>query len=320
MGPLLARTGRAKVSFPGGCAIGARPINFHIDGFRRLGANVRLSSGYVEATAKQLQGGRIPLPFPSVGATENLMMAAVLTPGTTVIEKAAREPEIEDLGHCLQEMGARIKGLGTSRIVIQGVKQLFGVNHDVIPDRIEAGTLLIAAAITRGRITLEGVRIAHIETLLKALRKVGVKMTVKGNTVTMDAKGRLRPASVRTGGYPGFPTDMQAQWAALMSTVPGKSSITETIFENRAMHVQELQRLGAQARQADRTTIIEGGRPLSGCPVMVSDLRAGAALVLAGLVARGTTTVLRVYHLDRGYERLEKKLSGAGARIRRIHR
>jgi UDP-N-acetylglucosamine 1-carboxyvinyltransferase len=320
MGPLLARKGRAKVSFPGGCAIGARPINFHIEGFKKLGARIRLSGGYVEATARRLLGARVKLPFPSVGATENLMMAAVLAKGTTVIETAAREPEIEDLGRCLQGMGARIAGLGTSKIVIQGVNHLSGIHHKVIPDRIEAGTFLIAAAITRGRVTLKEAHPAHLKSLLEALRRAGVKISITGTTLMAEAGGLLRAVSIRTGGYPDFPTDMQAQWSALMSTVPGTSAVTETIFENRAMHVQELERLGARVRQKGRTTLIEGGKVLSGGPVMVSDLRAGAALVLAGLAAQGTTKVLRIYHLDRGYERLENKLTRLGARIRRNHR
>ena len=320
MGPILARKGRAKVSFPGGCAIGARPINFHVDGFRRLGARIHLTAGYVEATARTLKGARIPLPFPSVGATENLMMAAALARGTTVITNAAREPEIDDLGRCLQSMGAKITGLGSSRIVIRGVKQLRGTNHNVIPDRIEAATLLIGAAATKGRVTVEGVAANHLQSLLRTLRKAGVKISTNGNSVRADASGRLAPVSVRTGGYPGFPTDMQAPWATFMSTVKGRSSVTETIFENRAMHVPELERLGADVRQKGQKTLINGGRRLSGCPVMASDLRAGAALVLAGLAARGKTRVLRVYHIDRGYERIEKKLSALGARIRRIHR
>lgn len=320
MGPLLARKGRARVSFPGGCAIGARPINFHLDGFKALGAKITLSGGYVEARATQLNGTHIKLPFASVGATENLMMAAVLAKGTTVIANAAREPEIEDLGRCLNEMGARIEGLGSSRIHIQGVKQLSGIRHRVIPDRIEAGTLLIAAAITRGKVRINGVEPSHLKTLLHLLQRTGAKVMSKNSQIWIESPEKLSPVSVETNVYPGFATDMQAQWSAFMTTIRGKSSVKENIFENRLMHVAELQRLGARVRQMGNTTSIDGGVPLSGCPVMVSDLRAGAALVLAGLAACGTTRVLRIYHLDRGYENLEGKLLHLGAHIRRVQR
>ncbi|HRY29971.1 MAG TPA: UDP-N-acetylglucosamine 1-carboxyvinyltransferase [Elusimicrobiota bacterium] len=318
MGPLLARLGKARVSLPGGCSIGARPINFHLQAFKKLGAAIRVEEGYVEATAPVLRGRRIRFPFPSVGATENALMAAVLAEGKTVLLNAAREPEIQDLAECLRSMGARIHGHGTGTIVIDGVPSLHGTRHVVIPDRIEAGTFLAAAAITRGRLLLRRVNPAHLSAVLNALRRAGLRLEVGRSEILAAWTKPLRPVSLKTRVYPGFPTDMQAQWMALMATVNGKSRITETIFENRFLHAQELLRMGAAIDIRGAAAVIEGGRRLSGCPLMVSDLRAGAALVLAGLAAQGRTKVLRVYHLDRGYERMERKLRAVGARIRRI--
>jgi UDP-N-acetylglucosamine 1-carboxyvinyltransferase len=321
MGPLLARLGRARVSLPGGCSIGARPINYHLQAFRRLGAAIRVEEGYVEARVPRggaLRGARIVLPFPSVGATENVMMAAVLARGRTVIERAAREPEIGDLADLLRAMGARISGDGTSRVVIDGVKRLGGARHRVVADRIEAGTFLAAAAITRGKVLLKDVVPEHLAAVLAPLRRAGLKLSVRRREILAWADRPLKPVSLKTAVYPGFPTDMQAQWMALMCTVKGRSRIAETIFENRFLHAQELLRMGARIDIRGGTALVEGGAPLSGCPLMCSDLRAGAALVLAGLAARGTTKVLRVYHLDRGYERMERKLRALGARIRRV--
>ncbi len=320
MGPLLARLGRARVSLPGGCSIGARPVNYHIQALERLGASFRVEEGYVTASAPRLRGAAIRLPFPSVGATENVMMAAVLCRGRTVIRNAAREPEIQDLAACLRSMGARIRGEGTSVICIEGVPRLHGARHRVIPDRIEAGTFLVAAAMTKGRVRLRDAAPEHLTAVLQALKRAGLGIRVQGAEIEAVWTRPLRPLSIRTRVYPGFPTDMQAQWMALMCLAKGRSRITETIFENRFLHAQELTRMGARIEIRGNTALIEGGYRLSGCPLMVSDLRAGAALVLAGLAARGRTTVLRVYHLDRGYERMERKLRALGARIRRVSR
>jgi UDP-N-acetylglucosamine 1-carboxyvinyltransferase len=317
MGPLLARRKRAEVSMPGGCAIGARPVNFHLDGFQRMGVTTMIREGYVEARTKGLKGALIPLPYPSVGATENLMMGAVLARGTTIIQNAAREPEVVDLGRMLQTMGASIRGLETSEIVIEGVKSLSGTSHRVIPDRIEAGTFIIAAAITKGDICLENVNLEHLSRVVKALRAAGLSIEDENGSVRVRWTKALKPVNVETDVYPGFPTDMQAQWIVLMSLTGGRSSVKETVFENRFLHVQELLRFGAEIGLNGRDAQIKGVNGLSGCICMVSDLRAGAALVLAGLAAKGKTTVLRVYHLDRGYERLEKKFGRLGARIRR---
>jgi UDP-N-acetylglucosamine 1-carboxyvinyltransferase len=316
LGPLLARLGRAHVSLPGGCAIGARPINFHLKAFETLGAKVTVQEGYV-AAAGRLRGKTLRLPFASVGATENVMMAAALARGRTVLKNAAREPEITDLADMLLGMGARVSGAGTNTIVIDGVDRLGGVNHRVIPDRIEAGTLLIAAAITRGHLRVADARADHLSAVLAALRKAGLTVRADGSDLVARWTRPLRPVSVTTKVYPGFPTDMQAQWMALMAVTRGKSVITESIFENRFLHAQELQRLGARVDVRGSRATVEGVATLSGCPLMCSDLRAGAALVLAGLAARGVTKVLRVYHLDRGYEALEKKLRAVGADIRR---
>jgi UDP-N-acetylglucosamine 1-carboxyvinyltransferase len=318
MGPLLARLGKARVSLPGGCAIGARPINIHLDAFTKMGAAIRVEQGYVSASSPGLSGRPFRLSFPSVGATENVLMAAVLARGRTVLRNAAREPEIQDLADCLRSMGARIRGERTGTIVIDGVPALSGMRHRVIPDRIETGTYLIAAAITRGRIVLQDADASHLTAVIRSLRRTGVRVEINGPEISAEWRRPLKPVSVRTAVYPGFPTDMQAQWMALMTQARGKSRVLETIFENRFLHAQELLRMGARIDIRGHAAAIEGGSRLSGCPLMVSDLRAGAALVLAGLAARGRTRVLRVYHLDRGYERMEDKLRAVGARIRRI--
>ncbi len=318
MGPLLARLGRARVSLPGGCSIGARPVNYHLDAFKRMGAEIEVQEGYMSAEAKSLHGATVRLPFASVGATENILMAAVLARGVTVIKNAAREPEIGDLVDCLRAMGAKITGDGSSTLRIEGVTRLHGATHRVIPDRIEAGTFLVAAAITKGRVVLESVEPKHLTSLLKLLKQSGLHLGIEPTRITAAWRRPLKPVSVRTQVYPGFPTDMQAQWMALMSVVSGRSKVTETIFENRFLHAQELIRMGARIEIKGGIAEIEGGAKLSGCPLMCSDLRAGAALVLAGLAAHGRTKVLRVYHLDRGYERMEIKLRKLGARIRRV--
>ncbi|MCB4755612.1 MAG: UDP-N-acetylglucosamine 1-carboxyvinyltransferase [Elusimicrobia bacterium] len=319
MGPLLARLGKAHVSLPGGCAIGARPINFHLEGFKQMGVKIKIIRGYVHASSPGLQGAVIQHPYPSVGATENLMMAAVLAKGTTIIKNAAREPEIVDLGRLLQKMGARIEGLGTSKIKITGVKKLHGALHVIVPDRIETGTFLIAAAITKGDIILTHTDPSLLSTVIETLKKAGLQITEKGSQIQAKWVQDLRPVSLATAVYPGFPTDMQAQWMALMSVIRGRSWVKETVFENRFLHVQELLRFGANIQLDGRSASIQGIDRLSGCTAMVSDLRAGAALVLAGLAAQGKSTILRIYHLDRGYEQLEKKLQELGAVINRVN-
>jgi UDP-N-acetylglucosamine 1-carboxyvinyltransferase len=316
MGPLLARLGRAHVSLPGGCAIGARPVNFHLAAFEKMGAQVTVKEGYLAAVG-HLIGNRVRLPFPSVGATENVLMAAALARGRTVLTNAAREPEIVDLANMLTAMGARVRGAGTATIVIDGQPTLSGVRHRVIPDRIEAGTFLVAAAITRGRLHLTNVEPRHLTAVLQCLKRSGLSLKVGATEIEAAWVRPLRPVSVRTKVFPGFPTDMQAQWMALMALTSGRSVISEDIFENRFLHAQELQRLGARIDIQGSRAVVQGVSRLSGCPLMVSDLRAGAALVLAGLAARGTTKILRVYHLDRGYESMEKKLRAVGAAIRR---
>lgn len=319
MGALLARLGHVKVSLPGGCAIGARPIDIHLEGFKQLGSEIILESGYVEVKTKRLLGARIRFKFPSVGATENLLLASVLASGTTVIENAAREPEISDLADVLNKMGAKVKGAGTSKITVEGVTKLNGFQHSVIPDRIEAATYLIAGAITKGNICLTAVNPQHVKIIIEKLIRSGISVKMSKDTICCKWVKHLKPVNIKTGVYPGFPTDVQAQWMALMSLVQGRSVIEETIFENRFMHVSELQRLGANIRIEENKVRINGVSGLSGAPIMVSDLRAGAALVLAGLVAKGKTEVLRIYHLDRGYEHLEKKLKKLGAEITRVH-
>ncbi len=318
MGPLLARRKRAQVSMPGGCAIGARPVNYHIDGFERMGVDIRIHEGYVDCKTPGLKGALIPLPYPSVGASENLLMGAALADGITIIQNAAREPEVVDLGHMLQKMGASIQGLETSEIVIQGVKKLAGVHHRVIPDRIEAGTFLIAAAATKGDILIENIDLSHLSKVVQPLERSGFSIKKEGNTVRAKWVKPLKPINVQTDVYPGFPTDVQAQWIAMMSLVKGKCVVKETVFENRFLHVQELLRFGADIQLSGREARITGVKHLSGCSSMASDLRAGAALVIAGLAAKGKTTVLRVYHLDRGYEKLEKKLQKLGVKIKRV--
>jgi UDP-N-acetylglucosamine 1-carboxyvinyltransferase len=318
MGPLLARRKKAQVSLPGGCAIGARPVNLHLDGFERMGVTTTIREGYLDAVTKGLKGALIPLAYPSVGATENLLMGAVLADGQTIIQNAAREPEVVDLGRMLQSMGASIAGLETSEIIVRGVKKLNGVRHNVIPDRIEAGTFLMIAGITKGDIELENVNVSHLAQVIQVLKASGLSIEEKAGVVRAKWTKKLKPINVQTDVYPGFPTDMQAQWIALMAVTSGESVVKETVFENRFLHVQELLRFGAEINLSGRDAHITGVSRLSGCKCMVSDLRAGAALVMAGLAARGKTNVLRVYHLDRGYERMEKKLKALGAKIKRL--
>ena len=318
LGPLLARFGRAHVSQPGGCAIGARPVGIHIAGMKRLGARIDQQGGYVDASAERLSGGHVIMELPSVGATENVMMAAALASGPSRIENAAREPEIVDLADVLVKMGARIRGAGTSIIEIEGVAKLGGVDHEVIPDRIEAGTYLVGAAMTRGEVFVRGARTDDLGALLEALSAAGVEIEIHGDGVRVRADRRPAPVDVRTAPHPGFPTDLQAQFMALMCLSTGTAVIRETIFENRFMHVPELMRMGADISLHGGEAVVRGKPSLSGAPVMATDLRASVCLVLAGLAAEHETEVLRVYHLDRGYERIEEKLAGLGARIRRI--
>ncbi|HEY2918035.1 MAG TPA: UDP-N-acetylglucosamine 1-carboxyvinyltransferase [Candidatus Binatia bacterium] len=318
LGPLVARLGQARVSTPGGCAIGARPINLHLKGLEALGATIEQSHGYVEAKATRLRGAKIYLDLPSVGATENLMMAASLAQGTTTIENAAKEPEIDDLATVLNEMGAKVQGAGTDIIQIEGVDALHGTSHRIIPDRIEAGSFVIAAAITGGDVLIRQARADHLEAFLIKLKEAGVVYLADEAGIRVQRNGNINSIDVTTLPYPGFPTDLQAQMMALMAVADGVSIVTETIFENRFMHVQELDRMGAQIKLEGNRAVVRGVRELSGAPVMASDLRASVALVLAGLVANGTTEVSRVYHLDRGYEQIEKKLSRLGAQIMRV--
>lgn len=319
LGPLLARMGEARVSLPGGCAIGTRPVDIHLKGLQELGAEVRLEQGYIHArVAGRLKGAQIVLPFASVGATENLLMAATLAEGRTEIANAAREPEIGDLATCLNRMGARIEGIGTDRLVIEGVHELSGARHVIIPDRIEAGTYACAAAITGGEVRLLGARLEHIAALARALSDAGVELVEEAEGILVRRTGKLKGVDVMTEPYPGFPTDMQAQFMALMSVAEGAAMVTETIFENRFMHVPELNRMGAQINVHRASAIVRGVKQLSGAPVMATDLRASVSLVLAGLAAKGETIVHRVYHLDRGYEVLEQKLAACGADIERI--
>ncbi|HET9062412.1 MAG TPA: UDP-N-acetylglucosamine 1-carboxyvinyltransferase [Candidatus Binatia bacterium] len=318
LGPLLARFGRAHVSQPGGCAIGARPVGIHIAGMKRLGAKIDQQGGYVDASAERLAGGHVIMELPSVGATENVMMAAALAAGPSRIENAAREPEIVDLAEVLVKMGARVRGAGSSIIEIEGVDKLGGVDHEVIPDRIEAGTYLVGAAMTRGDVFVRGARAGDLEALLEALAASGAEISPNDDGVRLRADRRPAPVDVRTAPHPGFPTDLQAQFMALMCLSTGTSVIRETIFENRFMHVPELMRMGADISLHGGEAVVRGKPSLSGAPVMATDLRASVCLVLAGLAAEQETEVLRVYHLDRGYERIEEKLSGIGARIRRL--
>ncbi|PTQ54580.1 MAG: UDP-N-acetylglucosamine 1-carboxyvinyltransferase [Hydrogenibacillus schlegelii] len=317
MGPLLARLGEVRITLPGGCAIGSRPIDQHLKGLEALGAEVTVEHGFITARAKALVGTTIYLDLPSVGATENIMMASVLARGETVIENAAEEPEIVDLANFLNAMGARIRGAGTGTIRIEGVRELKGTRHTVIPDRIEAGTFMVALAATGGEGWIEGAITEHLVPVIAKLREMGVYVAEEEDGLHVVGNRLLKPVDVKTLPYPGFPTDMQPQFMALLSTVAGTSVVTETIFENRFRHVEELRRMGANIRIEGRTAVIEGGA-LTGATVRATDLRAGAALVIAGLAAGGTTVVENVYHLDRGYERLEAKLQGLGARIRRV--
>ena len=318
IGPLVARFGRARVSTPGGCAIGARPIDLHLKGLEALGATIEQTHGYVEARATKLRGAKIYLDLPSVGATENLMMAAALAEGTTVIENAAKEPEIDDLAKALNAMGGQVHGAGTDVIQIDGVSALHGLDHRIIPDRIEAGSFIIAAALSGGDVYVKGARADHLEAFLIKLREAGVVWNSDDGGIHVRGGSRIKSVDVKTLPYPGFPTDLQAQMMVLMAVADGVSVITETIFENRFMHVPELDRMGADIKLEGNRAVVRGVRELSGAPVMASDLRASVALVLAGLVASGSTEVARVYHLDRGYEQIEKKLSQLGAQIARI--
>ncbi|MEE9357604.1 UDP-N-acetylglucosamine 1-carboxyvinyltransferase [Candidatus Vondammii sp. HM_W22] len=319
LGPLLARFGRAEVSLPGGCAIGSRPVNLHIEGLRAMGADIEVEAGYIRAKAKRLKGARLVMDIVTVTGTENLMMAATLADGITVIENAAREPEVVDLANCLNKMGARVSGAGTDTVTIEGVKRLIGEHYDVLPDRIETGTYLVAAAITGGSIRIRDTQPGLVDSVIHKLRESGAEIEAGEDWITLDMKGR-RPKSVnvRTAPYPAFPTDMQAQFTALNSVAQGVGIITETVFENRFMHVLEMQRMGADIRLEGNAAICDGAERLTGAPVMATDLRASASLVLAGLVAEGETVVERIYHIDRGYENIEEKLSGLGAQIRRI--
>jgi UDP-N-acetylglucosamine 1-carboxyvinyltransferase len=318
LGPLLARHGEARVSLPGGCAIGARPVNLHVAGLEAMGADISIEGGYIHATAGRLRGARIVQETVTVTGTENLMMAATLADGRTVLENAAREPEVVDLAACLEAMGARISGAGTDTIVIEGRERLGGCEHRVLPDRIETGTFLVAGAITGGRVRVTGAEPVHLDAVIAKLREAGAKVLVGPDWIEVDMTGRPRAVDVRTAPHPGFPTDMQAQFAALDAVSDGVGTIVETIFENRFMHMLELRRLGADVRIEGHTAVIHGVPRLSGAPVMATDLRASASLVLAGLVAAGTTDVQRIYHIDRGYEHIEEKMRTLGADIRRL--
>ena len=318
LGPLVARLGEARVSLPGGCAIGLRPVDQHLKGLQALGATIDMEQGYMVARAGRLKGARICMDIVTVTGTENLMMAAALADGVTVIENAAREPEIPDLAACLTAMGAKISGAGSDVITIEGVNRLHGARHSVMPDRIETGTFLVAAAATGGDVRLTGARPDTLDAVLDKLRETGVHIETGSDWIHVRANGALKAVNVRTAPYPAFPTDMQAQFMALNTVAQGASRIVETIFENRFMHVQEMQRLGADIAVEGNTAVIKGVASLQGATVMATDLRASASLVVAGLIAQGTTTVERIYHLDRGYERIEEKLSKLGARIRRV--
>ena len=319
LGPLLARMGEAKVSLPGGCAIGSRPVDLHLKALEVLGAKIEVKEGYIYASAPGgLKGAKVTFPKVTVGGTENLLMAATLAKGETLLENAAREPEIGNLADCLNAMGADITGIGSGTLRIRGVSSLHGAKVAVIPDRIETGTYAIAGAITRGKVILKGTRYDLLESVFTALRQVGVEVEETPQGIVVSATGGLKGVDIATDPYPGFPTDMQAQWMALMATADGASMITETIFENRFMHVPELVRFGADVNVHGASAIVRGRKHLSGAPVMATDLRASSCLVLAGLAASGETVISRVYHLDRGYERLEQKLAACGARIERL--
>jgi UDP-N-acetylglucosamine 1-carboxyvinyltransferase len=318
LGPLTARFGEARVSLPGGCAIGSRPVDLHIKGLQAMGAEITIEQGYMHAKAKRLKGARIFFDTVTVTGTENLMMAAALAEGKTVLENAAREPEVVDLANCLLAMGAKIEGHGSDIITVHGVERLHGANYRVMPDRIEAGTFLAAAAATRGKITVNDVRADILDAVLDKLREAGASIKVNADSIMLSMQGRPKAVNVRTAPYPGFATDMQAQFMALNAIADGTGVVTETIFENRFMHVQELRRLGAQIDIQGNTAIVRGADQLEGATVMATDLRASACLVIAGLAAKGETIIDRIYHLDRGYEHIEEKLSKVGAQIRRV--
>jgi UDP-N-acetylglucosamine 1-carboxyvinyltransferase len=319
LGPLLARYGEADVSLPGGCAIGARPVNIHVAGLQAMGADIHIDGGYIRARAARLKGARLVLDTVTVTGTENLMMAATLADGETVLENAAREPEVVDLAKFLVSMGAKITGAGTDRIVIQGVERLHGTQYEVLPDRIESGTFLVAGAITRGHVHLKNTQPDHLDAVLAKLADAGATISRGSNWVELDMRGsRPKSVDVRTAPYPAFPTDMQAQFAALNAVAEGVGTIIETIFENRFMHMLEMRRMGAEIRLEGNTAIIRGVASLKAAPVMATDLRASASLVLAGLVAEGRTEIERIYHIDRGYEAIEEKLAHLGAQIRRV--
>ena len=319
LGPLVARFGQADVSLPGGCAIGARPVNIHVAGLQAMGADISIENGYIRARASRLHGARLVLDTVTVTGTENLMMAAALADGQTVLENAAREPEVVDLADFLNAMGAKARGAGTDKIIIDGVEKLHGAQYDVLPDRIEAGTYLLAGAITGGHVIARHMRPEHLDAVIAKLQEAGAKLDIGADFVAVDMRGR-RPKSVdvRTAPYPAFPTDMQAQFAALNTVADGVGTIIETIFENRFMHMLEMRRMGAEIRLEGNTAIIKGVPKLQAAPVMATDLRASASLVLAGLVAEGRTEIDRIYHIDRGYESIEEKLAGLGAEIRRV--
>jgi UDP-N-acetylglucosamine 1-carboxyvinyltransferase len=319
LGPLLARFGHADVSLPGGCAIGARPVNIHVAGLQAMGAEIHIENGYIRARADKLKGARLVLETVTVTGTENLLMAATLAEGQTIIENAAREPEVVDLADFLNSMGAKIRGAGTDTITIDGVERLGATRYDVLPDRIETGTFLVAGAITGGRVRVKGTRPEHLDAVLGKLREAGAHIEVGDSWIDLDMRGqRPKAVDIKTAPHPAFPTDMQAQFAALNTVADGVATVTETIFENRFMHMLEMRRLGADIRIEGNTAIIRGVPQLTAAPVMATDLRASASLVLAGLVAAGTTDVLRIYHIDRGYERIEEKLEQLGAQIRRM--
>ena len=320
LGPLLARYGKADVSLPGGCAIGSRPVNIHLQGLIAMGANITTDSGYIRAETKgRLKGVHLTLDIVTVTGTENLMMAATLADGLTIIENAAREPEVKDLANCLNKMGAKISGAGTDRIEIEGVESLHGTEHEILPDRIETGTYLVAAAMTGGKMRLRNTQSILLESVITKLTEAGAKIEIEENAISIDMKGKKPKAvDVHTSPFPGFPTDMQAQFTAMNSIAEGSGTITEAVFENRFMHVHELQRMGADLKLQGNTTITDGVEQLTCAPVMATDLRASASLVLAGLVSKGETVVDRIYHIDRGYETIEEKLSQLGASIKRV--
>lgn len=319
IGPILARLGHARMPLPGGCTIGSRPVDLHLKGLRSLGAKVTIEHGYVEAQADQLVGGNIYLDFPSVGATETIMMAATLAEGTTIIENCAQEPEIIDLAEFLIKMGAIISGAGTQTITIEGVRRLGGCEHAIIPDRIEAGTFMVAAALTKGDLTVTGVRVDHLQAIISKLTEAGATVTPLGSeAVNVKVEGELKPIDVRTMPYPGFPTDMQAQFMTMLSTIEGTSVLTEMVFENRFLHVDELIRMGANIKTEGSVAVIQGVSEMTGAPVKATDLRAGAAMILAGLAARGETVVTGLHHIDRGYDGIVAKLNAVGGRITRV--